>query len=101
LAIVLSGLVRAQLERVIAERPKISRAIHYNCASTAQFSVLELTNIYARHRETDVRGIRTIYGFDLEHANPRTIADPARAELLKTRKAVIAAWNAVAAKLDG
>jgi len=36
-----------------------------------------------------------------ELSETRTIADPARAALLKTRKAVIAAWNAVAAKLEG
>ncbi|HYM44244.1 MAG TPA: relaxase/mobilization nuclease domain-containing protein [Steroidobacteraceae bacterium] len=30
----------------------------------------------------------------------RTISDPARARLLETRKAVVAAWNAVAARLE-
>lgn len=35
-----------------------------------------------------------------ELSETRTIADPARAELLRTRKAVVAAWNSVAAKLE-
>jgi hypothetical protein len=30
----------------------------------------------------------------------KTISDPARAQLLETRKAVIAGWNAIAAKLE-
>ena len=35
-----------------------------------------------------------------ELSQARTLADPARARLLKTREAVVAGWNAVAAKLE-
>ena len=35
-----------------------------------------------------------------ELSQARAISDPARARLLKTREAVVAAWNAVAAKLE-
>jgi hypothetical protein len=35
-----------------------------------------------------------------ELSRTKTISDPARAQLLETRKAVIAGWNAVAAKLE-
>lgn len=33
-------------------------------------SVLELAEIYARHREPDPRGIRVVQSPDLEHVNP-------------------------------
>jgi Relaxase/Mobilisation nuclease domain len=39
-------------------------------------------------------------GVARELSRTKTISDPARAQLLKTRKAVIAGWNAVAAKLE-
>jgi hypothetical protein len=39
-------------------------------------------------------------GIARELSRTKTISDPARAQLLKTRKAVIAGWNAIAAKLE-
>jgi MobA/VirD2-like, nuclease domain len=39
-------------------------------------------------------------GIARELSRTKIISDPARAQLLKTRKAVIAGWNAVAAKLE-
>jgi hypothetical protein len=39
-------------------------------------------------------------GIARELSRTKTISDPARAQLLETRKAVIAGWNAIAAKLE-
>jgi hypothetical protein len=43
---------------------------------------------------------RALDGVVRELSQAQTISDPARARLLKTREAVVAGWNAVAAKLE-
>src|SRR5215831_14706393 len=57
------------LERVIAERPKIAVTRHHNCALAAKLSVLELADIHATRGESDLRGVRTAYSLDLQHAD--------------------------------
>ena len=82
-----SCLVR--LERIIAERPEIAVTRHYNRPSAAEFSVLELADIYARLREAHLRDIGTAYSLDLEHS------DPIRNAVRKFTAINIAVWEAV------
>jgi hypothetical protein len=53
-----------------------------------------------RQREQSYALREQLEGIARELSRTKTISDPARAQLLKTRKAVIAGWNAVAAKLE-
>lgn len=56
---------------------------------------------YRTRRRGESYALRAeLEGIAQELARTKTISDPARAQLLKTRKAVIAGWNALAAKLE-
>src|SRR6185437_12172529 len=78
-------------ERVAAEPPKIALTSHYNCALAAKLTVLELADIDSARRESDLRGVRTAYCLDLEHA------DALRDAVREFTAINIAAWEAIRA----
>ena len=72
--------------------PRFARGQTKRAAQDAFYRTRQRGESYALREDLDVvvRELR----------QTQTITDPARAQLLETRKAIVAGWNAIAAKLE-